>query len=110
MQIVSTSRRRHTRYWRDWSSDVCSSDLRGYEERNYRWRKVVDSHPWSFSEIKLSATGNCVLRNLVHAIDLLLIDSICNCKIGRASCRERGKIRLLPDQLKKKKQARQPAA
>src|SRR5258707_4398342 len=22
-----TSRRRHTRYWRDWSSDVCSSDL-----------------------------------------------------------------------------------
>src|SRR5258707_6685690 len=25
--IVFTSRRRHTRYWRDWSSDVCSSDL-----------------------------------------------------------------------------------
>src|SRR3712207_7199889 len=25
-----SSRRRHTRYWRDWSSDVCSSDL---------WRK-----------------------------------------------------------------------
>src|SRR3712207_9424578 len=25
-----SSRRRHTRYWRDWSSDVCSSDL---EER-----------------------------------------------------------------------------
>src|SRR3712207_2083929 len=24
----SSSRRRHTRYWRDWSSDVCSSDLR----------------------------------------------------------------------------------
>src|SRR5258707_6004004 len=26
-----SSRRRHTRYWRDWSSDVCSSDL---TERN----------------------------------------------------------------------------
>src|SRR3712207_7479903 len=25
-----SSRRRHTRYWRDWSSDVCSSDLDGY--------------------------------------------------------------------------------
>src|SRR3712207_7237670 len=25
-----SSRRRHTRYWRDWSSDVCSSDLRMY--------------------------------------------------------------------------------
>src|SRR3712207_6912865 len=23
-----SSRRRHARYWRDWSSDVCSSDLR----------------------------------------------------------------------------------
>src|SRR5258707_11302529 len=26
MSFIS-SRRRHTRYWRDWSSDVCSSDL-----------------------------------------------------------------------------------
>src|SRR3712207_7100795 len=25
-----SSRRRHTRYWRDWSSDVCSSDLRSH--------------------------------------------------------------------------------
>src|SRR3712207_7292414 len=25
--IFFSSRRRHTRYWRDWSSDVCSSDL-----------------------------------------------------------------------------------
>src|SRR5438445_1731933 len=24
-----SGRRRHTRYWRDWSSDVCSSDLDG---------------------------------------------------------------------------------
>src|SRR5919112_1015844 len=27
-----SSRRRHTRYWRDWSSDVCSSDLRALVE------------------------------------------------------------------------------
>src|SRR3712207_9453584 len=26
-QHLFSSRRRHTRYWRDWSSDVCSSDL-----------------------------------------------------------------------------------
>src|SRR3712207_5001280 len=32
-----SSRRRHTRYWRDWSSDVCSSDLAlGRMERNAR--------------------------------------------------------------------------
>src|SRR3712207_7228857 len=24
--VCFSSRRRHTRYWRDWSSDVCSSD------------------------------------------------------------------------------------
>src|ERR671939_1001747 len=36
-----SSRRRHTRYWRDWSSDVCSSDLasspasRGTPDGNY---------------------------------------------------------------------------
>src|SRR3712207_4069223 len=28
-----SSRRRHTRYWRDWSSDVCSSDLRAWRRR-----------------------------------------------------------------------------
>src|SRR3712207_4482972 len=26
--VFFTSKRRHARYWRDWSSDVCSSDLR----------------------------------------------------------------------------------
>src|SRR3712207_8427140 len=31
--VLFSSRRRHTRYWRDWSSDVCSSDL--------GWRPVV---------------------------------------------------------------------
>src|SRR3712207_8461217 len=28
--LFFSSRRRHTRYWRDWSSDVCSSDLESY--------------------------------------------------------------------------------
>src|SRR3712207_7350208 len=28
-----SSRRRHTRYWRDWSSDVCSSDLERLSDR-----------------------------------------------------------------------------
>src|SRR3712207_7463765 len=31
-----SSRRRHTRYWRDWSSDVCSSDLRMRRSRRSR--------------------------------------------------------------------------
>src|SRR6185295_6681959 len=28
-----SSRRRHTRYWRDWSSDVCSSDLLAAQDK-----------------------------------------------------------------------------
>src|SRR3712207_7021683 len=30
-----SSRRRHTRYWHDWSSDVCSSDLYVNEPPDY---------------------------------------------------------------------------
>src|SRR3712207_9486610 len=47
-----SSRRRHTRYWRDWSSDVCSSDLvalplrvQGKEESSYR-AEVVELLRW----------------------------------------------------------------
>src|SRR3712207_6244610 len=36
-----SSRRRHTRYWRDWSSDVCSSDLRPSRSGTSR------SSPWT---------------------------------------------------------------
>src|SRR3712207_9530366 len=34
-----SSRRRHTRYWRDWSSDVCSSDLDGPPRRDAERRE-----------------------------------------------------------------------
>src|SRR3712207_9503315 len=36
-----SSRRRHTRYWRDWSSDVCSSDLGPGRRRGRGGRRVV---------------------------------------------------------------------
>src|SRR3712207_7589195 len=31
--VFFSSRRRHTRYWRDWSSDVCSSDLEALDQQ-----------------------------------------------------------------------------
>src|SRR5699024_602405 len=50
-----SSRRRHTRSKRDWSSDVCSSDLnrllhsivglRGYAVNSHRRREVISSEP-----------------------------------------------------------------
>src|SRR5215217_4462129 len=49
-----SSRRRHTRYWRDWSSDVCSSDLRydrnvgravlGMGPPEHAWQHVDTAH------------------------------------------------------------------
>src|SRR5258707_8317695 len=40
-----SSRRRHTRYWRDWSSDVCSSDLMMFAPlEGWRHVKVTDRH------------------------------------------------------------------
>src|SRR3712207_9055666 len=41
-----SSRRRHTRYWRDWSSDVCSSDLdRIVRDRRLLELAVVERRP-----------------------------------------------------------------
>src|SRR3712207_7649375 len=37
-----SSRRRHTRYWRDWSSDVCSSDLQAALDLEHALERRVD--------------------------------------------------------------------
>src|SRR3712207_9037281 len=46
-----SSRRRHTRYWRDWSSDVCSSDLVDFNPR-FVAERIVDS-----SAVTMGATA-----------------------------------------------------
>src|SRR5581483_936692 len=40
-----SSRRRHTRYWRDWSSDVCSSDLPCHRPPPPGCRERPSEHP-----------------------------------------------------------------
>eukprot|EP01104_Vermistella_antarctica_P001203 TRINITY_DN1125_c0_g1_i4.p1 TRINITY_DN1125_c0_g1~~TRINITY_DN1125_c0_g1_i4.p1 ORF type:complete len:1037 (+),score=351.04 TRINITY_DN1125_c0_g1_i4:53-3163(+) len=40
-----SSRRRHTRYWRDWSSDVCSSDMITKFETKSNRVKGISFHP-----------------------------------------------------------------
>src|SRR5690606_40823763 len=46
-----SSRRRHTRFSRDWSSDVCSSDLTAElierQESQALWREIRDCHPFA---------------------------------------------------------------
>src|SRR3712207_7456109 len=55
LKFFFSSRRRHTRYWRDWNSDVCSSDLRlRHDElavlRQERVRLVVRKAPVGVEE------------------------------------------------------------
>src|SRR3712207_9050948 len=91
-----SSRRRHTRYWRDWSSVVCSSDL----------LLRYDGASWSRPVSGLVGTA---LRKLQAFNGQLYAASTRTGagKIGRASCRERVQISVVGVSLKKKITARQ---
>src|SRR5947209_12033103 len=60
-----SSRRRHTRYWRDWSSDVCSSDLAS---------AIRDDRAFLFSGI--SGAGKTTISRLAPADVVLLTDEV----------------------------------
>src|SRR5690606_39610934 len=90
LSFFFSSRRRHTRFSRDWSSDVCSSDLM------IGSLGVLDD---------VTVTQSATVAELAHAnpessfgelygaasrIGRAHIGSVVNTKIGRASCRERG--------------------
>src|SRR3712207_9526655 len=63
-----SSRRRHTRYWRDWSSDVCSSDLStGYAVRNIAKGKTLLRTQTLFTLQLLTLIGN--LTSLLICIE-----------------------------------------
>src|SRR5207253_8102589 len=102
-----SSRRRHTRWPRDWSSDVCSSDLISYVNN------TVD--PNNDFPATLGTSGSTVIdlgggvRNVnvvanFNSFDLQIPAVIQNggLKIGRASCRERGEVPERAICLKKK--------
>src|SRR3712207_9037406 len=65
-----SSRRRHTRYWRDWSSDVCSSDLKRTLAR------AGDDERTRPLGLELQEGLPDLLRNLrVESVELLLARS-----------------------------------
>src|SRR5688572_30493734 len=67
-----SSRRRHTRFDCDWSSDVCSSDLTaGVHEPQHAMPEITASTP-----ISLNFFANVAIASF-------------SSQIGRASCRER---------------------
>src|SRR5690606_39752857 len=86
--LFFSSRRRHTRFSRDWSSDVCSSDLDSF--------RVLDALRW------LTRRTDFDVRLLKGNHEQALLEFIDDprggapwlrfggrAKIGRASCRER---------------------
>src|SRR5690606_40936642 len=103
-----SSRRRHTRFSRDWSSDVCSSDLENFEEqpRNSIFSSVVGP--------------SIIYKRDVPSLKAEIVFFVCkkfdfekgfrspimekeerpHLQIGRASCRERVKITLVTVLLK----------
>src|SRR5690606_40678688 len=60
-----SSRRRHTRFSRDWSSDVCSSDLRLTQEL-LRCAELIQSH-WLFMAVLAAGSGGLILWSLSNA-------------------------------------------
>src|SRR5690606_40100951 len=80
-----SSRRRHTRFSRDWSSDVCSSDLDWISDK---WGAVMDffrSVPGKLKEF----FGR--VKDFITAPFRTAFNFVADAwKIGRASCRERG--------------------
>src|SRR2546429_5033821 len=81
-----SSRRRHTRCSRDWSSDVCSSDLIAALSGHltlasqFQW---IGTYPAliAFSVATALEIGGYYIPWLDHLLDTI--------EIGRASCRER---------------------
>src|SRR5207249_7642411 len=93
-----SSRRRHTRSKRDWSSDVCSSDLGAPKVREVdvtvggtRFLEIPES-PGMAAARKVSPYGYLsdvepgpIFVGVERPMKVYTIDN----KIGRASCRER---------------------
>src|SRR5207245_7973517 len=91
-----SSRRRHTRCYRDWSSDVCSSDL---TQNTAYFRHVYDGEHADmrrlYEQAKLDQWNAATDIDWDRPLDSdggLIADDLVDIQIGRASCRERGRI------------------
>src|SRR5690625_7489686 len=78
-----SSRRRHTRWPRDWSSDVCSSDLKkSTSSESSRSAEASGSRAANGEQRRTGPKSNRTSTNGAPA----------QAEIGRASCRERVEI------------------
>src|SRR5207245_5939622 len=87
-------RRQHTRCYRDWSSDVCSSDLElalKIDEYKSEFLKLKDLYNLAYIE---EAEGNFkiaerILTQILESNVEKMLTRTRKTQIGRASCRER---------------------
>src|SRR3546814_15155178 len=101
----------------DWSSDVCSSDLKGPADQQAAGI-MQDPFGRSISYLRVSVTDRCDFRcvyfmsedmSFLPKTEVLSLEELDRlCEIGRASCRERvcqyGSIQVVAVSLKKKKE------
>src|SRR5690606_39683908 len=90
-----SSRRRHTRFSRDWSSDVCSSDLLA--------PFLFSLQPWSEALLQglFDKGGQFRFAHGPNFGGFRLTIFEQDQEIGRASCRERSRFRGSRDEYKK---------
>src|SRR5690606_40449181 len=96
------SRRRHTRFSRDWSSDVCSSDLRKLRRvaRDGLFTARNDEPAWSAAHNILAPAFTQTAMRSYHQTMAATIGELLDtwgdthhiAEIGRASWRERERI------------------
>src|SRR5205085_8361946 len=103
-----SSRRRHTRFDCDWSSDVCSSDLMTTTSKKVQQQEPVPDFNWSEMStsqhfVQFYETDDFLLNSLSEFIGMGLAegDACIVIEIGRASCRERGWIWVVGRAVKK---------
>src|SRR5690606_40373408 len=93
-----SSRRRHTRFSRDWSSDVCSSDLVGF--LTLPIMAAINNFGHDFGQISAQLPElKILLQDKYFLFKIFVFENfgykISVDQIGRASCRERVEISVV---------------
>src|SRR2546429_3808752 len=87
--VFFSSRRRHTRCSRDWSSDVCSSDLDEVDAKEAAFKAFKVAYDRESGYVGHKVSGEEFNVECTKFDKLVLVFKDGHYKIGRASCRER---------------------
>src|SRR5690606_41207179 len=103
-----SSRRRHTRFSRDWSSDVCSSDLVEFTNRLVNAAVGLLGVAAVVGALRRDPRRSDLVRWALATFAWIAGNGLVG-EIGRASCRERGEISGGAGAVKKRKRGDETA-